>query len=58
MRPYKVTIFRPFQTEKSSLKSLMLVGAHGNAPDDELTQDRTGRVCVGLADDQPNLGLN
>jgi hypothetical protein len=36
MRPYKFTVFHPFEfePEKSSLKSFMLVGAHGNAPDD------------------------
>jgi hypothetical protein len=40
MRPYKSTIVYPFQTEKSSLQSFLFVGAHGNAPDDQSTQDQ------------------
>ena len=46
MRPYKFTMFYPFQPEKSSLKSLIFVGAHGNAPDDQSTQDRARGICV------------
>jgi hypothetical protein len=46
MRPYKFTIFDPFQTETSSLQSLIFVGAHGDAPDDQSTLDRASALSA------------
>jgi hypothetical protein len=46
MRPYKFTIFHPFQPEKYSPKSFILVGTHGNASDDQWADDRARQVCV------------
>jgi hypothetical protein len=35
MRPYQVTIFHSFNPNKTRLNPSVLVGAHGNAPDDQ-----------------------